>query len=265
MIILLITLDNNFHLNHNQMKTLKFNLSAMISFVLILFLAGTISSCGTKSSKQETAEKTEKGEETEGHKHDTVEAKNSHHDDASGNAGAASVMWMPSEQPFSGQLKLVEGDAQMLNMATSSDSDGSKVLTLSLSGRKVLLLFDDKFENVGSNLQFKTDGFQGQVAIVHHYVDGTNYDYLSMTNSSMQLGRMENGKNNVLDKEDEKMPVNWAKLTVSAAGEHYKGSLNDKLVNHGHGETKPAGRVGLLLEGRGKVMLKMMEVMKLSE
>lgn len=247
------------------MKTSKLNLSTMTIIVLILFLAGTISSCGTKSSKQETAEQTEKGGEAEGHEHDSAEAKKPHHDDASGNEGGASIMWMPSEQPFSGRLKLVEGDAQKLNMATSSDSDGSKVLSLSLSGERVLLLFDDKFENVGSNVQFKTDGYQGQVAIVHHYVDGTNYDYLSITNTSMQLGRMENGKNNVLDKKDEKMPVDWAKLTVSAAGEHYKGSLNDKLVNHGHGETRPAGRVGVLLEGKGKVMLKMIEVMKLTE
>jgi hypothetical protein len=245
------------------MKISKLNLSAITIVALLLFLAGTISSCSTKSSSEETAEQTE--EEVEGHEHDSAEAEHHDHTEASGNEGNGSIMWMPSEQPFSGQLKLVEGDAQKLNAATTSDSDGSKVLSLSLSGERVLLLFDETFEDLGSNLQFKADGFQGQVAIVHHYIDASNYDYLSLTNTSMQLGRVENGKDKVLNKEENKLPGDWATLTVSSAGEHYKGSLNGKLVNHGHGETRPGGRVGVLLEGNGTVMLKMMEVMKLTE
>ncbi|MEK6783453.1 MAG: hypothetical protein AABY93_17250 [Bacteroidota bacterium] len=244
------------------MKTSKLNLSAITITALVLFLAGSISSCGSKSAKEENAEQTE---EVEGHHHDSTEAEHHDHAEASDNEGSGSIMWMPSEQPFSGQLKLVEGDAQKLNAATSSDSDGSKVLSLSLSGERALLLFDDTFEDLGSNLQFKTDGFQGQVAIVHHYIDDSNYDYLSLTNTSMQLGRKENGKDKVLNKEENKWPLDWATLTVSSAGEHYKGSLNGKLVNHGHGETRSGGRVGILLEGKGKVMLKMMDVMKLTE
>lgn len=244
------------------MKTSKLNLSLSTIIVLMLFLVGTISSCSTKSSNEQAAEQTE---QAEGHEHDSTEDKNHHHDEVSDNEGSGSVMWMPSEQPFSGQLKLVEGDAQKLNTATSSDSDGSKVLSLSLSGERVLLLFDETFEDLGSNLQFKADSFLGKVSIVHHYTDASNYDYLSLTSTSMQLGRMENGKDKVFNKEENKWPSDWATLTVSSAGEHYKGSLNDKLVNHGHGETRPAGRVGILLEGNGMVMLKMMEVMKLTE
>ncbi|HRJ30985.1 MAG TPA: hypothetical protein PLV21_03525 [Cyclobacteriaceae bacterium] len=247
------------------MKTSKSNLSAITIIVFVLFLIGTISSCGTKSSTEETAEQTHEAEEAEGHEHDSEEAEHHDHDEASANEGSGSIMWMPSGQPFSGQLKLVEGDAQKLNAETSTDSDGTKVLSLSLSGDRVLLLFYETFEDLGSNLQFKTDGFQGQVAIVHHYIDASNYDYLSLTNTSMQLGRKENGKDKIFDKKENKLPGDWATLTVSSAGEHYKGSLNGKLVNHGHGKTKPGGRVGILLEGNGKVMLKMMEVMKLTE
>lgn len=248
------------------MKTSKFNLSTMKIIALVLFLAGTMSSCGTKSSKQETTEQTEKGKAAEGHEHDSVDTKNAPHDETSGNEGGAdSIMWMPSDQPFSGRLKLVEGDAKMLNMTTSSDSDGSTVLNLSLSGKSVLLLFDDTFENVGANVKFKMDNFQGQVAIVHHYMDISDYDYLALTNSSMQLGRMEKGKNTVLDKKANKMPRDWSTMRLSAAGDHYKGSLNDKLINHGHAEAMAAGRVGILIEGKGKIILKMVEVIKLSE
>ena len=246
------------------MKNSKNNSFKIKSIVLALLFAGIISSCGNKSSKQETAEQTEKDKETD--KHDSVDIKappvNMTTETDSSNS---SIMWMPSDQPFSGQLKLVEGDAKKLNPTSNSDGDGSKILSLSLSGEKVLLLFDDKFENVGANLQFKTDDFQGQVAIVHHYIDVSNYDYLSFTNSLMQLGRIENGKNNVLDKKDNKMTNEWSTMRVSAAGEHYKGYLNDKLINHGHAEATASGRVGILLDGKGKVVLKMLEVMRLSE
>ncbi len=241
------------------MKISKFNLSAIRGFVLLLVLAGISSSCGTKSSNKESddhAKDSVHEDKEEGHNHD----KKNESAITSGN-----IMWMPTDQPFDGPLKLIQGDKQNLNATIVTDNDGAKALNLTLSGNQVILLFDGTLENIGSNLQFKTEGFQGKVSIVHHYIDKSNYDYLSLTNTSMQLGRMENGKDNVIDKKDEKMPMGWAKLTVSAAGEHYKGSLNDKLVNHGHGETRPAGRVGLLLEGNGKVSLKMIEVMKLTE
>ena len=240
------------------MKKAKFNVARMTKFVIVLFLAGISSSCGTKSSHKEPDEHAKDSvhhDEEEGH-HDHENASTSSSDN---------IMWMPADQPFDGPLKLVKGDAQKVDATITTDNVGAKSLSLTLSGSQVVLLFDGLLENVGSNLQFKTEGFQGKVVIVHHYIDESNYDYLSLSNTSMQLGRIENGKDNVLDKKDEKMPIDWAKLTVSAAGEHYKGSLNDKLVNHGHGETRPAGRVGLLLDGRGKVMLKMMEVMKLTE
>lgn len=230
----------------------------MTSFVLVLFLAGISSSCGTKSSHKEPDE----------HAKDSVhnEAAEDHpHDQSASATSSGNIMWMPGDKPFDGPLKLVKGGAQKLDASITTDNGGVKTLSLTLSGSQVVLLFDGLLENIGSNLQFKTEEFQGKVVMVHHYIDESNYDYLSLSNTSMQLGRIENGKDNVLDKKDEKMPVYWAKLTVSAAGEHYKGSLNDKLVNHGHGETRPAGRVGLLLEGRGKVMLKMMEVIKLTE
>ena len=248
------------------MKTTNFDYSTIRTIALTLYLTVTISSCGTKTSKEETAEQTEKGKEADGQKQDSVVAPKTDNNGPSANEGDnASIMWMASEQPFSGQLKLIEGDVKMLNPTINANSDGSKVLGLSLSGERVLLLFDDMFENVGSNLQFKTDGFQGQVAIVHHYIDASNYDYLSLANSSMQLGRMENGKDNVFDKRDNKMLNDWSTLRLSAAGEHYKGYLNDKLVNHGHAEAMAAGRVGILMQGKGKIMLKMLEVVKLSE
>ena len=246
------------HQTQSEMKNLKSHRLPMTGFVLVLFFAGINTSCQTKSSRKESNE----------HAKDSVhkEAVEDHHYDQSASAtSSGNIMWMPDDKPFDGPLKLVNGDANKLKASIKVGNDGAKTLSLFLSGSPVVLLFDGLFENIGANLQLNTEGFKGKVMILYHYTNESNYDYLSLSNTSMQLGRIENGKDNVLDKKDEKMPINWAKLTVSAADEHYKGSLNDKLVNHGHGETRPAGQVGLLLEGRGKVILKMMEVMKLTE
>lgn len=245
------------------MKTLKINLSKIIILVVFLFLAGTMNSCGTKSQK----ESEEQTEDSSNHNQDSSDRQdhNQHHDEGTDDSSSETMMWMPGDQPFAGMLKLVQGNEASLAPSVTSESNGSKILNLILSGEKVILLFDGALENVGANLQFKTDGFQGEVAVVHHYADASNYDYVSLTNSAMKLGRVENGKDKVMDNKEIKMPADWTTLTVSSAGEHYKGLLNEKLVNHGHGETRTAGQVGVLLSGKGKVMLRMMEVMKLTE
>ncbi|MDZ4714141.1 MAG: hypothetical protein SH819_01620 [Cytophagales bacterium] len=248
------------------MKTLKFNLSTLTILVVSLFLAGTMSSCGTKSQKEAEGQT----EESDHHDKDSTD-RDEHHEEGHHQDGGTdestseTMMWMPGDRLFTGILKLALGNVAKLAPSITSESDGSKVLNLTLTGDKVILLFDGTFENVGANLQFKADGFQGEIALIHHFTNASNFDYVSLNNSSMQLGRIENGKNNVMDKKDKKMPTDWATLTASSAGEHYKGLLNEELVNHGHGDTRPAGQVGLVLHGQGKVMLKMMEVMKLSE
>jgi uncharacterized protein YpmB len=247
------------------MKTLKINLSIIIILVVFLFLAGTMSSCGTKSQKkgEEQTEESDHHEQDSSNTEDHDEA--GHHDEGTDESTSETMMWMPGDQPFTGMLKLVQGNEPSLTPSVTSESDGSKVLNLTLTGEKVILLFDGALENVGANLQFKTNSFQGEVAVVHHYTDASNYDYVSLTNSAMKLGRVEKGKDKVMDNKEMKMPTDWATLTVSSAGEHYKGLLNETLINHGHGETRAAGQVGVLLSGKGKVMLKMMEVMKLTE
>jgi len=245
------------------MKTLIRNLSLIPIFAVSLFFVGTMTSCGSKSDK----ESDEQGTEAEHHDQSSEDDHDADHQEANDTQpdNSETVMWMPGDQPFTGVLKLVQGDEQQLAPSISSESDGSKILNLTLNGNPVILLAEGAFDNVGANLQFKTDGFQGEVMIVHHYADPSNYDYLSLNNSAMQLGRMEGGKNEVMDKKDKKIPGDWSTLTVSSAGEHYKGLLNKELVNHAHGETRPAGQVGIILSGKGKVMLKMLEIMRLSE
>lgn len=247
------------------MKTLKFKLSKLTYGITILFLAGIIVSCGTRSTNEAEGH----GEEP-GHHHDDSaagqeEGEEGHHHDEGTAETEGTMMWMPGDQPFTGILKLAQGDQTKLSPFVIKEADGSKVLNLTLTGEKVILLADGTFENVGANLQFRTEDFQGDVALVHHYTDASNYDYVSLSNGSMHLGRVENGNDQVLDKKTKQMPADWATLTISSAGEHYKGLLNEELVNHAHGETRAAGQVGIILNGKGKVMLKMMEVMKLSE
>ncbi|RMF75687.1 MAG: hypothetical protein D6738_03245 [Acidobacteria bacterium] len=45
------------------------------------------------------------------------------------------------------------------------------------------------------------------------------------------------------------------RLRVSAAGRHLKGFVDDALVVHGHRPAGAPGLVGLLVDGRGRVVL----------
>ena len=72
------------------MKTSKSNYpqSQSLWFVYFSRLA-LISSCGTKSSTEETAEQTHEAKKAEGHEHDSEEAEHHDHDEASANEAAA--------------------------------------------------------------------------------------------------------------------------------------------------------------------------------
>ncbi len=55
----------------------------------------------------------------------------------------------------------------------------------------------------------------------------------------------------------------WSELKFSAAGEHLKGFLNGKQYNHGHAETRGVGKVGIMLDGEGEILLKKLTLIPL--
>lgn len=257
------------------MKRTEISLSKISKLIAIAFLTGFLFSFGSGSSSKNSEDEThehmenEEGhhhEEGEEHDHHDADEDHHHHDEAMEENTSGQLMWMPSGTAFSGNLKLAKGNAASLNAEIVSSEDGNKILSLQPSGEEVILLLDSKdLGSIGAELQFNTNVFKGTIAIVHHYRDDANYDMVALGNQNMKLLRVKNGKSETLDQNKSSLPSEWSTLKLSAAGEHYKGYLNGEQLTHGHGEEQPAGKVGILIKGNGKVMLKKLNVIPLTE
>lgn len=241
------------------MKIFKIELRKIVMLVLILFVTGTLVSCSTKSSSNET----ETHDESDGDHHDEAEGDDHHEASAEGEAGET-ITWMPSETTFSGSLKLAQGDLQKLNPKVSANDAGDDQLNLTLNGESTTLLFDQTMGSIGADINFANTDFKGMLSIVHHYQDANNYDALVISNNLMQMVRVENGKTSSLDKKEIQL-AKQNSVRLSVAGEHWKGYLNNELYNHGHAELRPEGKVGVVLEGRGNLQLGKIEVTPLTE
>lgn len=251
--------------------------SRIYSMVLFagLFLAGSLWSCSSNKSKNNsqdesvsngmTEDHSQNGiVEEEGHHHEGEEETGHHHDEMH-EESSGEVSWIPSGRPFEGQLKLVKGDASGLNAQITEES-GSNVLSIEpKSGEQAIMLLDGVFDNLGAELQFQPVNYTGQIAILFHYRDESNYDAMVLDNQVMKLVRVVNGNEKVLDSNKAQFPSDWSTLKISAAGEHLKCYLNGKQYNHGHAEELPAGKLGILTKGSGKILLKKIDVVPLEE
>lgn len=239
-----------------------------------LFFAGSFYSCNSNKSNNNTPQKAGSqgmmtnqphDEMMEEEHHHEGEEEPGHHDNEMHEENSGEVSWIPSGKPFEGQLKLVKGDAPGLN-AHITEENGSSILSIEpKSGEEAIMLLDGVFDNLGAELQFQPINYTGQIAILFHYHDDANYDAMVMDNQVMKLVRVENGSEKVLDSNKAQFLSDWSTLKLSAAGEHLKCFLNGKQYNHGHAEELPAGKVGILVKGSGKILLKKIDVIPLEE
>jgi hypothetical protein len=55
----------------------------------------------------------------------------------------------------------------------------------------------------------------------------------------------------------------WINLGVVGDGTHFRGYLNDKLFTHGHGSELDPGTVGILIKGKGVILIDKIETLSL--
>merc|ERR1711974_281253 len=102
--------------------------------------------------------------------------------------------------------------------------------------------------------------FKGTIRLIHHAKDDSNYEFVSIIDNKMKLGRVINGTEKVFDESTFEVDSDWVPLKVTAAGTHFKGYIGDKTITHGHGDKMENGFVGVMLEGNGKVLIKSVEI-----
>ena len=165
--------------------------------------------------------------------------------------------WLPAEGAefvLKRQFNWVIGTAVSVKPETISDKGGGEVLALNLKDSRIMFTAGQPLEGVQADVRLNPDNFSGTVMLVHHVQDAATFDFISLENGQVKLGRMENGKISV---EDQKAVTygGWITLRAVGDGRHYRGYLNGKLVTHGHGNPLPPGTVGLFIQGSGQILI----------
>lgn len=131
-----------------------------------------------------------------------------------------------------------------------------------VDGRQ-LLLFDRSFDDVQLNAWLDLSGYQGELSLLHHVGDDAAGAFVLDTDGAARLATL-GVDGEVLDSGATGLSGQVA-LAVSAAGHHLKGIVDGEIVAHGHTEPLPAGRVGLLFDGQGVVVIRRVEAVPLDE
>ena len=142
---------------------------------------------------------------------------------------------------------------------------GAQALSLRMERRgDLMFVVPDTLGDVQVEATLDPSAFDGTLMLVHHVQDAQTYDFLALTDSTMQLGRMEQGQRTVLD-EGTVDASGWITVRATGDGDHFRGYVNDEMIAHGHGSPLAPGRVGLRLEGSGPVLLQRMQARAVGE
>jgi len=235
----------------------------LTTYLLIALTMVFAMSCGQTSDSE--AEGDHEHAEGMEHDNDTMGDMDNEHDEGEGHDmegmdyedGEMSMgegfVWIPSEE----SMAMMEYKTDNITLATSGDED---VLMFKPEGQSASCMFKNKYGNVGLTATIKMEDTKGSVKLIHHSTGRDNYEFVSLEGGIMQLGRVENGEEKIFDSKGIDVPQDWFTLTVTAAGTHYKGYINDKMITHGHGDVMEAGLLGIVVRGNGVTSVKKVEV-----
>jgi len=153
---------------------------------------------------------------------------------------------------FQKQFQRIMGNEDDVLVGRDHSENGG--LTLQTNDAPVLFVAGSSVKNVQYDLRINLDAFTGTVQLAHHVLDAKNYNFMSVDDAQVTLGRVENGKMRI---EDQSSVSNkgWLDVRVVSDGTHFRGYINKKMVVHGHGTEPKPGRVGLFLNGTGILMV----------
>lgn len=136
-------------------------------------------------------------------------------------------------------------------------------LRMEQAGR-LMFVVPDTLGDVQVEAVLDATAFAGTVQLVHHVQDAQTYDFLALSDRTMQLGRVRQGERTVLD-EGSFDAAGWLTVRVTGDGEHLRGYVNDEMIAHGHADPLPPGRVGMQIDGQGPVLLQRMQARRIRE
>lgn len=136
--------------------------------------------------------------------------------------------------------------------------DGRHQLRLKAGDEASFLLFGDAIQNVEGRIELNTEKFHGEFALIHHFQDPENYQYLRLVDSEMSQGQVMNGSDNDLGS-GQIDASGWFTIGVAASGRHFYGYHNSNTVVHTHADEMEPGRTGFLIRGEGTMGIILVE------
>lgn len=244
--------------------------------------ASLLSSCSqgnnSEQSGSEEQEHSEMMEENEDHHQDGHGEHEHEHGEASGEhqhgghgemamESGGNTTWTPSgngAELIKSDFHFITGGLENINPVVK-EANGNNVLELTADGTPAAFVFHSQYGNVGMIATLKKLDFKGTIKLIHHAKDLANYEFVAVSGNNMKLGRVVNGNEEVFDESKFDVPAGWTPLKVTAAGTHYKGYIGGKTITHGHGDVMDDGFIGLMLDGKGTIQVKSIEVAVLED
>lgn len=154
-------------------------------------------------------------------------------------------------------------DLASLNPTVEKFNDRFALTLTRNSNDPFQILLKPEYGDAQVEIDLDKSEFPGKVSLIQH-LNGSEFIYFSLNVGSASLGRQGNSPK-VFEQKPVTTPSGWVKLRFVSAGEHFRGYLNGKLIVHGHGEAAPSGKVGIVLEGTGKIRIAQMKVQPIGQ
>lgn len=133
-------------------------------------------------------------------------------------------------------------------------------LTLTVLDRSILV-FGGDFRDARVEAELVLDDFDGTVGVAHHVQSAEAASWFEVsTQGGAALRLSQGGSILTLDSAEIEIPGSTVRLAVSVANGHQKGMINGAVVTHGHIKSSDGGKVGLLFDGRGRVVIESVAV-----
>lgn len=164
------------------------------------------------------------------------------------------------ESILSEKFKWIEGSLKELS--PMYDQDESALMFH--PEKEALFVYDNKIKGVQVTAKINIADFNGEVELIHNFIDKNNYDFLGIKNGVISLSRKSNGEIETFEKA--KFQNNgWLEIRVVSGGSHFRGYVNNKMIVHGHGGEPNPGSVGMKFSGTGIISIKMINVESLED
>ena len=177
-----------------------------------------------------------------------------------------SWMWRPVQGAvtvLTNQFTWFQNDVTHVSPEMVDDQEKGSVLGLRTQGVPVLFVAGNDVDTAQADLYLNLDEFDGELQLVLHVQDEETFDFLSVGDTSVKLGRMKAGERTVFEEtplEDD----GWLFLRVFGGDGHFRGYVNGELLTHGHADDLAPGPVGLRVDGTGTVLIEKIQVQAVS-